>query len=134
MTNVQTAYNVDHKAGVPGLLVDNRSLDAVISKIARTAIPFGVAVVLGSGDGDEGCSVPDTTGEITAGTLLGVSVRDPQLPSTDGYAIGDPVLILTKGRIWVDVEEAVKETLAKALDYLQPKRATDALTDWLSWP
>ncbi len=27
----------------------------------------------------------------------------------------------------------LKETLAKALDYLQPKRATDALRDWLAW-
>ncbi len=27
----------------------------------------------------------------------------------------------------------LKETLAKALDYRQPKRATDALNDWLAW-
>ncbi len=27
----------------------------------------------------------------------------------------------------------LKETLARALDYLQPKRATDTLRDWLSW-
>jgi len=27
----------------------------------------------------------------------------------------------------------LKETLAAALDYLQPKRATDALRDWISW-
>lgn len=27
----------------------------------------------------------------------------------------------------------LKETLAKALEYLQPKRATDALNDWLAW-
>ncbi len=27
----------------------------------------------------------------------------------------------------------LKETLAKALDYLQPKRANDALKDWLAW-
>ena len=49
MTNVQTVYNVDHKAGVPGLIVDNKSLDAVISKIARTAIPFGVGQMMSAG-------------------------------------------------------------------------------------
>lgn len=27
----------------------------------------------------------------------------------------------------------LKETLARALDYLQPKRATDTLRDWLAW-
>ena len=27
----------------------------------------------------------------------------------------------------------LKETLARALDYLQPKRATDTLTEWLAW-
>ena len=27
----------------------------------------------------------------------------------------------------------LKETLARALDYVQPKRATDALRDWLAW-
>ena len=77
---------------------------------SAAALPFGVGVCAGA--------TPATqVKQYAGGTFLGISVYDPRSGMvSDGsgnlvihrhYEIGDPVFVLTKGRIVVEVEEQV---------------------------
>ncbi|MHC4866835.1 MAG: structural cement protein Gp24 [Planctomycetota bacterium] len=76
-------------------------------------IPFGVGVVADprAANSGEQCRLPRLTGEITAGTFLGISRFDSMLEanSGNGYPNQSAVSIKRVGRIYVQVEDAVTE-------------------------
>lgn len=69
------------------------------------AIPFGVGVVR-DGD-DETVDLPTATGEVTA-DFEGIVHWDKSYEyNADGVAVGDALTVVTKGFVWVSVEDAV---------------------------
>lgn len=110
MAAVQIGLVTNPAQAVPGMLVDSQFVD-VVSKIATEDIPFGVAVAI---NGDN-CELPDTSGEVTG--VAGIAILDPNKPSggsqvnggtmTGGYKTGDIVAVLRRGRVWVQVANAV---------------------------
>lgn len=98
---VQTTFLSEPAVGRAGMLYDSGPND-IVSLIAQEAIPFGSCVRISG----QYCELPDTTGEVTAGQV-GVAVENPTLPGGVGYAAGDIVSVLIRGRIWVATEQAV---------------------------
>jgi hypothetical protein len=74
-------------------------------------IPFGVGVVEDPRAATSGtqCRLPRLTGEITAGTFLGIAVLDTMREANggNGYPNQSAVVIKEYGRIYVQVEDAV---------------------------
>lgn len=95
----QTSVAENYPAGVPGLIYDSSFRD-VVSRAAEVAIGFGLGVARGT-DPDVQVALPGA-----GDAIVGVSVFDTSQP-TGGYAIGDAVPVITRGRIWVQVEDAV---------------------------
>lgn len=101
---IQTTYSENIRAGLPGLVVGSFDADDAITGNVETAagIGFGLAVSQGAAD----------KGVIIGGTrlgFLGITIRDVTLESDqlDKYAQYQSAGILTRGRIWVTVNEAV---------------------------
>jgi hypothetical protein len=95
---MQTSYTTDLTAAVAGMLADNGPQE-IGSAPAAEAIPFGCAVVIKS---DGTVELPKNTGALPAtgaGSLVGVSIYKNHVPA-GGYAAGDMVPFLRKGRIW----------------------------------
>lgn len=99
---VQTTVTTVPALGLPGEPFDIGPRD-VVTKIASEAITFGSYVCF---DTEDHCELADTTGEVT-GRQGGVALRDPSHASGVGYAAGDPVMVMRKGRVIVAVESAV---------------------------
>lgn len=80
-------------------------------------VPFGVVVVddqADSVDGNTGkrigCALPRLSADVTSRRVLGVAIADASKITTatspyGGYAAGQSVPILRKGRIWMEVED-----------------------------
>ena len=107
----QTSYQLETNAAFAGMLVDladtekrsYRNDDAV-------QIPFGLAVVQGAKD--DGMKLPAAAADLP-GKLLGVlhnTFARNNIGETTGLQVGDMGSILSKGPIWVTVEEAVVPT------------------------
>lgn len=92
-------------AGRPGMEYDCAFND-VVTRRAAEAIPFGAYVVF-SAAGD--CELPDTLAEITANDG-GVALEDAVKATGVGYAAGDPVRVLVRGRVWVQTEQTVLQS------------------------
>ncbi len=100
---VQTSVTDSPVLGLPGEPFDIGPGD-VVTKIAAETIQFGAYV---SFSDQEHCELSDSTGEVT-GRQGGIALRDPSHPSgSTGYAAGDPVSVMRKGRCIVAVEGAV---------------------------
>lgn len=97
---VQTAVSIDPPIGAPGLEYDD-SFSDIVSWIATVAIPFGV-LVYESAEGK--ATLPTATGNVTGGQT-GIALIDHNKASQDGYAIGDAVRVMRRGRCWVLTEE-----------------------------
>ncbi len=103
----------DAAVSFPGLIADARSceVDSRFSEESATNIPFGVMVVRGT-DEDNGVLLPHTNAATAAPICAGVVVHghdfsiDTEL-ATDGLKPGVSFRVLRKGRVWVQVEEAV---------------------------
>lgn len=100
-------------AGVfAGMLADAKDVevDSFVSEEASAEIPFGVMVQQGTAD--NGALKLATSSASMAGKLVGVVVhshayaKDTELGST-GLKPKTTLKVLTRGRIWVQVEEAV---------------------------
>ncbi len=100
LTAVQTDITTAPAAGAPGMLYDSPENCDIVHKIAEEAIPFGAFVKV-SATGT--CELPDSAAEVT-GLGRGVAVHDPGKASGTGYAIGDVVAVLVRGRIWIQPE------------------------------
>jgi hypothetical protein len=105
MSAVQTSVPITPALGQPGLEYD-LAFNDVVTKAAADPIPFGRYVVF-TAEGT--CELPDTLAEVT-GNDGGVALRDDSKPSGTGYAVGDPVRVLVRGRVWVEVEQAVAQS------------------------
>lgn len=113
----QTSYSVDVPAlGPEGSLNNSAPSDVMGTKIAKTDIKFGRLCVYKTASGSPFADLPTQTGEITAGTALGVSLWDPVkmqtvIPgATSGlYAAGEPIALVRKGRVTVNCEVSCVE-------------------------
>jgi hypothetical protein len=93
----QTSYSIDNPAAVPGMLMDNDEDCVIVPFVAAGAIPFGVGLELDS-SGTK-VQLPQGTGAPVA-QFAGVSVYKDTL-EPGGYAAGDIVHVLRKGRVAV---------------------------------
>lgn len=103
---MQTTVDTFMQEGLPGQIVDMGETD-IISRINGYGddIPFGVFVTKGSAENL--AVLPDATGEVTALVGLGVTVRTLSTKTGVGYADEAAMSIIKKGRVWVEVEDAV---------------------------
>lgn len=116
----QTSYAVDvSQYGPEGSLTNSAFCDIMGTKIAKTDIKFGRLCVYKTASGAPYADLPTLTGEITAGTALGVSLWDPvkeqtSIPgSTSGkYLAGEPIALVRKGRVTVNCEVSCVEGAA----------------------
>lgn len=111
---MQTTYTTVPNPSFRGMLADvgpNDVLSKSFKALAGAAAPFGTPMVTVVGDAGQ-CRLP----ALAADTFLGVAVHRNIAPGTAGsnaftgeQGIEDTqtVDVLTKGRIWVKVEEAV---------------------------
>jgi hypothetical protein len=110
---MQTSYSTQPDQAFAGLLGDVGPHDALSRAFQagaspRDVSPFGVAMVAGT-DPVTQAKLPTATAQV----FLGIAVhkhRDPvdrDDASTTGIEDGDTMSLLTKGRVWVRVEEAV---------------------------
>ena len=103
---MQTSVNDYRDKGLAGQLADIGNHDVITRANAYgDTIPFGVFVTKGANEGE--AVLPDATGEVTGLVGLGVVGRSNMQPQGEGYADGDPMPIIKKGRVWVPVEDAV---------------------------
>jgi hypothetical protein len=96
---VQSTYSKTITAAVNGAPATMSGWDAD-SKIAEEALTFGLAVSQGTAD----------SGVIKGGThFVGCVLRDVTLPPSqeDAFLEGQNVSVLSRGDIWVTVEDAV---------------------------
>lgn len=100
---VQTSVESRAAIGVPGQEYDAGYSD-VVTKIALEAIPFGAMVACTAAGA---CELPDSSGEVTTAGGVGIALIDHSKASGDGYAIGDPVRVLQRGRAFVLNEETI---------------------------
>ena len=100
LTAVQTTMTTAPAGGAPGMLYDRPENCDIVHKVASEAIHFGAFVKIGT---DGTCELPDSAGEVT-GIARGIALQDPGKASTDGYAVGDVVAVLIRGRVWVQAE------------------------------
>jgi hypothetical protein len=99
----QLSYSESPAVGRPGMEFDISAANDVVSWIADEAIPFGVWV---SETVEGHCELPDTSAEITT-NKGGIALIDPSKASQAGYAIGDLVRVMRRGRCFVLSEETL---------------------------
>lgn len=115
----QTAYTTYQSIGFAGQLADNGDHEVLsyINAEASANMPFGIALKKGTGDQD--AKLPAASADVTAAySLIGVAVHthqvDPGHVASSPVGAGAPpkyaVNVLTRGRILVQVEEAVTPT------------------------
>jgi hypothetical protein len=103
---MQTEVSSYMEKGLAGQVADIGHTDIITRANAYgESIPFGVFVTKGANEGE--AVVPDATGEVTGLVGLGVVLRSHTQPQGEGYADGDPMPVMKKGRVWVPVEDAV---------------------------
>lgn len=103
---MQTQVDEYMEKGLAGQLGDIGQAD-VITRINAygDTIPFGVFVTKGAAERE--AVLPDASAEVTGTVGLGVTLRSHTQPQDEGYADGDPMSVIKKGRVWVPVEDAV---------------------------
>ena len=106
---VQTSISQAPVNGYAGMAADDGPKD-VLSAYNRegSALPFGLALIKGTGPND----VKKPTGATVAGDLLGIAefthaYKNYDLSNADGIPVGGMVNLARKGRYLVKVEEAV---------------------------
>lgn len=104
---MQTQINEYMAKGLAGQIADIGPTD-IVTRIneSESAVPFGVFVTKGSAEGT--AVLPEAATDITGLTGLGVVLRSHTQPRGEGYAAGDPLPVIKKGRVWVPVEDVVE--------------------------
>lgn len=107
----QTVVLADQVTGFEGSLAYGSADHQIISRWAKTAIPFGRFLVFKTASGAESCDLPTVTGDITAGRQLGFGLWDPakEPNAALGYSAGQMVQILRRGFVWMLTETDVVE-------------------------
>ena len=91
---------------VPG---PNNFVDSGVCKVAA-GVPFGRVVVNVASDANDPTffELPDATGEVTGGRVIGVAIRDESKAfNAAGYAQHEVMSVLTRGRVWVRAENTM---------------------------
>lgn len=108
----QTSYSYDLRSGFAGLIADTGHRD-IVSRVSLADMPYGVLGVMGVLPDSE-VKLPASSGDVTGSKVLGVVVsqhtQESQYPggSTPSFIpASQTVGLMRKGRIWVNVEEAV---------------------------
>ena len=110
----QTAYSADQGLALPGMVADGGPSQTV-SAIASGALAAGNGVSFSAASSAAGvtdiCKAPAAGTDVTnAAKFLGIAIynagREPHTSAAE-YADESVVSILRKGRIWVEVEDAV---------------------------
>jgi hypothetical protein len=104
---MQTQVNEYMEKALPGQLADIGQAD-IVTRINETeaSVPFGVFVTKGTAEGT--AVLPEAATDITGPAGLGVVLRSHTQPQGEGYAAGDPLPVIKKGRVWVPVEDEVE--------------------------
>lgn len=102
----QTAFSRDMAAAFEGQDASVLEPRSTTGPVAQEAIKPGRLVARDTADGDDEGSLPDASAEVTA-RAFGVSLYDAKKEGGSEYAIGDRVLCLRKGEVWVKPEDAV---------------------------
>jgi hypothetical protein len=111
----QTAVASSMTRAFAGMLGDSsyvKNVRSYVSEESSAEIPFGVAVFRGTSNEELGCLLASSTAAAMAAAMLGVVVHshayDKPLEVGDtGIKPKMTVGVLTHGRIWVPVEDAV---------------------------
>lgn len=95
MPPIQTTYNEEMRAGVPGQVPDMQQASFVSRTVEEAAgIAFGVPVSQGAND--------KGVADYTAGDFVGITVRERSLPAEqDALAENDSAMIIRKGPVFV---------------------------------
>ena len=99
----QTAMTLNPAIGQEGTFANSFG-NRTISRVAEETIHPGACVVV-TADDDSTCELPDATGEITGGRVLGIAMLDHKR-TTANYSAGDTVTIMVEGEIWVTTEDS----------------------------
>src|ERR1700687_4368380 len=105
----QTAYNQNLAVGRAGMLADNAPRTTISGTNPVDAIPFGCAVAKGTADRD--FKLPAAATDVTAqGKFRGIAIVDlsqenARDTNSAQYVVGEAVAVLTKGKVYVTVEE-----------------------------
>ncbi len=104
----QTSISANMTAAYAGLLADSGFRDVVsrYNSESSAQMPFGIMVCFGAADDAAILPVDGTTKHV--GVVIATQVYDPTLDlGTTGILPKRMISLLRKGRIWVQVEEAV---------------------------
>lgn len=102
----QTAYALVPAVAVPGELGDSGFTDKITGIVANATLAVGLLAVFHAGDGDQQVRAPAATGEVTGANVRGIGIYEPNAQNAP-RAVGDMISLLKRGRIWVNVEEAI---------------------------
>lgn len=107
----QTSYSTNQLVAFAGQLGDIGPHDiGTFVNSVLASVPFGVAVSMDPASGDGHFKLPAASGDLVRNLLLGVTAATQaieNLGSGGGYKINAAVGVMKKGRVWVQVEEAV---------------------------
>ena len=99
----QTSYSISPELAFPGLLGDGREVDGYsLANAEASAVAFGIAVKRSS-ENEFALMTP-------AATVIGVLAhkhREQSLSGTAGVAVDEVANVVTKGSVWVRIEENV---------------------------
>lgn len=95
---MQTSYTTDNAQALPGMIADSNTPQDIQVFFAAEAMPAGVLVTLVPGTNT--VELPKSTSS-TVNPLAGVTVfQESDVPG--GYAVGAPVPVMRKGKIWTN--------------------------------
>lgn len=98
----QTSYQVDFDAGFPGLSGDSGPAD-LLTRSNGTAGAFGLGLAV-----KEGAAANEFAAYTSGSTVLGVTRHEHTAVEAGGsLAVDQTASILTKGRIWVQIDQTV---------------------------
>lgn len=106
--SVQTSVDTNYAAAIAGL--PQGDVISTNDRYAEVAIQAGVLVCQGTADGQ--CKLPTSSGEVAKGLGIAPSrINDSRFPSGGSagvtYQISDTVGAISRGKVWVTVEDAV---------------------------
>lgn len=100
----QLTYDYQLPAGFPGERADADAYSA-LTCVATAATAFGLAVAQ-SGSGNQ-CALPAAAADKIVGITMHTAREQGYQTGTTQYESGDPLPVMTKGRIFVTAEQAV---------------------------
>jgi len=108
----QLTYSQDPAVAVEGLLFDVSFHNVIETGMATEAITFGRCVARVAGaiatDIPPDIQLPAAAADITSGVFCGIALHDVTLETTTtGWAIGDAVKVLRRGKVWMLAQDAV---------------------------